>query len=113
MRFYNKLWARITESRWTISYISFAVLQMIIAIVIEAIILQKNENSYGTLTTYMGDDDKENFEKIVYKKYTYTQYSKQFQSIIHGNIWFMVFEAFLTALCFSSVRIQFSLINRS
>ncbi|PKY44099.1 hypothetical protein RhiirA4_136239 [Rhizophagus irregularis] len=106
MRFYNKLWARITESRWTISYISFAVLQMIIAIVIEAIILLKNENSYGTLTTYMGDDDKENFEKIVYKKYTYTQYSKQFQSIIHGNIWFMVFEAFLTALCFSSLFFQ-------
>lgn len=86
---------------------------MIIAIAIEAIILQKNETSYETLMTYTSDDDKMNFETIVYKKYTYTQYSKQFQSIIHGNIWFMVFEAFLTALCFSSVRIlEFSLINR-
>uniref|UniRef100_A0A1D1Z204 UPF0658 Golgi apparatus membrane protein C23H3.04 n=1 Tax=Anthurium amnicola TaxID=1678845 RepID=A0A1D1Z204_9ARAE len=102
----NKLWTRITESRWTIAYTSFAVLQMIAAIAIEAVILQKNENSYEILKSYISYDDKENFETIVYKKYTYTQYSKQFQSIIHGNIWFMVFEAFLTALCFSSVFFQ-------
>ncbi|GBB84642.1 hypothetical protein RclHR1_11200005 [Rhizophagus clarus] len=106
MRFDNKLWTRITESRWTILYISFAVSQMIIAIVIEAIILQQNENSYDILDNYINYDSKMNFEQIVYKNYTYTQYSKQFQSIIHGNIWFMVFEAFLTALCFSSVFFQ-------
>lgn len=104
MKFGNKLWARMTETRWTILYISFAALQMIIAIAIEAIILQKNEISYDTLSGY--NDDKENFDTIVYKNYTYTQYGKQFQSIIHGNIWFMVFEAFLTALCFSSVFFQ-------
>ena len=90
-------------------YISFAVLQMIVSIAIEAIILQKNEQSLALIRDYSTKFD--NTEKFVaYKNYTYAKYGMQFESIIHENIWFMVFEAFLTALCFSAVCILLCLI---
>ncbi len=78
---------------------SLAVLQMVISISIEAIILQKNEESHATLEVYK----KYGSPKIAYKNYSYEKYAMQYQSITHGNIWFMVFEAFLVALCLSAV----------
>ncbi|CAG8653680.1 5016_t:CDS:2 [Funneliformis caledonium] len=101
----KKLWARITESRWTIAYISFAVLQMVIAVSLEAIILQRNEVSHSTLEAYKIYDGVET-PKIAYKNYTYAKYTMQFQSIKHGNIWFMVFQAFLVTLCISALFFQ-------
>ncbi|CAI2177097.1 6430_t:CDS:2, partial [Funneliformis geosporum] len=98
-------WGRITDTRWTIAYISFAVLQMIISVSLEAIILQRNEISHSTLEAYKIHDTADT-PKIAYKNYTYSKYTMQFQSIEHGNIWFMVFQAFLVTLCISAVFFQ-------
>ncbi|CAG8722640.1 12198_t:CDS:2 [Dentiscutata erythropus] len=104
----KKLWTRITESRWTILYISFAVCQMIVSIIIEAVILRMNEDDARALTDLNNQYKSQPpvSPQFVYPNYSYPNYLAQYLSIIDGNIWFMVFEAFLTALCLSSLYFQ-------
>ncbi|CAG8462036.1 22350_t:CDS:2 [Cetraspora pellucida] len=109
-----RLWTRLMESRWTILYISSALVQMIVAIIIEAIILRINEDGAKALSS-LSNKYKETYPtpppqpQFAYMNYTYSNYGNQYVSIIDGNIWFMVFEAFLTVLCFSA---SFKWINR-
>ncbi|CAG8454563.1 5303_t:CDS:2 [Cetraspora pellucida] len=100
------------ESRWTILYISSALVQMIVAIIIEAIILRINEDGAKALVNLSNrykDTPPTPPLRFAYMNYTYSNYGNQYVSIIDGNIWFMVFEAFLTVLCFSA---SFKWINR-
>ncbi|RHZ61846.1 hypothetical protein Glove_345g26 [Diversispora epigaea] len=104
----SKLWARIRESKWTTLYISCAFCQMIISIAIESVILRLNSESILRLdalgTTY--DLNSDDSRTHAYKNYDYGNYKTQYQSILDGNIWFMVFEAFLTALSLSALFFQ-------
>ncbi|CAG8510393.1 7600_t:CDS:2, partial [Scutellospora calospora] len=78
---------------------------MIISMIIEAVVLRLNgetAQNLSNLNQYHQNPPK-NFS---YMNYTYANYLAQYNSIIDGNIWFMVFEAFLTALCVSSNTIE-------
>ncbi|CAG8505680.1 2556_t:CDS:2 [Acaulospora colombiana] len=90
------------ESKWTILYIVFASFQMLIAIAVEAVILRLNENSTSQLVSLSTEYDNLTGRQYFYKNYNYSTYKAQYLSIIDGNVWFMVFEAFLTALCLSA-----------
>ncbi|CAG8692670.1 31199_t:CDS:2 [Gigaspora margarita] len=107
----KKLWSRISESRWTILYISFAVCQMIVSIIIEAVVLRLNEDGSRALgdlnNRYNNLRNQQNFTaQFIYMNYSYPSYLAQYLSIIDGNIWFIVFEGFLTALCLSANTIE-------
>ncbi|CAG8477999.1 176_t:CDS:2 [Dentiscutata heterogama] len=104
----KKLWSRINETRWTVLYISFAVCQMIVSIIIEAVILRMNEDgarALGDLNNRYKSTPPDT-PQFIYMNYSYSNYLAQYLSIIDGNIWFMVFEAFLTALCLSALYFQ-------
>ncbi|CAG8440195.1 3052_t:CDS:10 [Diversispora eburnea] len=77
----------------------------------ESVILRLNSESILRLgdlgRTY--DSNKNDNRTYFYKNYTYGSYKTQYQSILDGNIWFMVFEAFITALSLSAVNYKFIL----
>ncbi|CAG8690884.1 26346_t:CDS:2, partial [Racocetra persica] len=85
-----------------------------------AIVLRINEDgarALGNLTATYKQYPPRPPLQYAYMNYTYSNYANQYVSIVDGNIWFMVFEAFLTVLCFSAIYFQntiesFKWINR-
>ncbi|CAG8508448.1 18927_t:CDS:10 [Acaulospora morrowiae] len=106
IKVYQKLRTRTGESNWTILYIVSAIFQMLVSIAIEAVILRLNESSTTQLTSLAPMYDNATNRQFSHKMYNYSNYRTQYLSIIDGNVWFMVIETFLTALCISALFFQ-------
>ncbi|RIB17634.1 hypothetical protein C2G38_1413809 [Gigaspora rosea] len=85
---------------------------MIVSTIIEAVVLRLNEDgsrALGDLNNRynnLKNQDSNFTAAYIYMNYSYPNYLAQYLSIIDGNIWFIVFEGFLTALCFSALYFQ-------
>ncbi|CAG8581460.1 9596_t:CDS:2, partial [Paraglomus occultum] len=99
-KFRERLYKRVTESRWTMLYIIIAALQMIIAIGLEAAIFSLNSKITNQIeiAKNITDNHPELQVALANPDYDYEKYLQQFQSITHSNIWFMVFQAFVFLL---------------
>nr|CAG8461197.1 14669_t:CDS:2 [Entrophospora candida] len=105
----NKLWSKITETKWAILYVRFAAVRLVVAIAMNAVILKLHEDiaeKLFNLHDIEGDLPDPDNRKFAYINYDYGIYRSEILSIIHGNVWFMVFEAFLMFLCLSSLFFQ-------
>jgi len=103
----NKLWNKITETKWAILYVRFAAARLVVAIAVNAVILKLHEDIAEKLSKLHDiENDLPEDRKFAYTTYDYEIYRSQILSIIHGNVWFMVFEAFLMFLCLSSLFFQ-------
>jgi len=106
------------ESRWTILFVTVAALQVLIAVVVEAMIYSGNDLNSVNLASlhnfYNNDTEGPNAGKLPFifapspriVDQKYDTYSSQFKSITHSNIWFMFFLAFIFGLSISGIFFQ-------
>jgi hypothetical protein len=102
-------WTRLTGSKWTITYITVAAFQMVFVIALEGIIFGLNHDISQQLSraaVYEREHISRKPDQYEKPGYGYAEYHRQFQSITHSNVWFMVFQAFVFALCVTSVSVR-------
>lgn len=93
--------------------VRFAAVRLVVATAMNAVILKLHEDIAEKLLNLhdIEGDFSPDRRQYAYTDHTYEIYGSQVLSIIHGNIWSVVFEAFLMFLCLSLVCVYLIIYN--